>query len=294
MPDIILKMDVSVDHYLRDKYRILLLLLMGVLFLACNPNNKSAIIPVTPLIRAHAHNDYRHPQPLFDALKFGFTSVEADIHLKNGKLYVAHDHWGITEDKTLQSLYLEPLRRLIKKNGGSVFKNGPPFTLFIDIKTEADSTYQALEDVLKIYKDILIIYDGDNKSNGAIEVIISGNRSVDIKKGNKIMVAYYDGRLEDLGSALPHSIIPVISENWTNHFQWRGKGQLPVEEKEKLRRIVSQAHTEGRRVRFWATDIDPPEFQHNFWKELINAEVDLINTEKLQALRDFLLQHEGQ
>jgi glycerophosphoryl diester phosphodiesterase len=285
-------MDLSMGYYLKNKFTILFIISIGFLLQACYSNNESAIIPVTPLIRAHAHNDYRHPQPLFDALKFGFTSVEADIHLKNGKLYVAHDHWEITEDKTLQSLYLEPLRRLIEENGGSVFKNGPPLTLFIDIKTEADSTYQVLKEVLKIYKDALIIYEGDKKSNGAIEVIISGNRSAELKKVNKIMVAYYDGRLEDLGSSIPHQIIPIISENWTKHFQWRGKGQLPVKEKEKLRKIVSQAHTEGRRVRFWATDIESPEFQHNIWKELITADVDLINTDKLKVLRDFLLSYE--
>src|SRR5262249_1980163 len=33
----------------------------------------------TPLIHAHAHNDYEHTRPLFDALDQGFCSVEADI-----------------------------------------------------------------------------------------------------------------------------------------------------------------------------------------------------------------------
>ena len=285
-------MDQSVVSYLKNKYTIIFIISIVVLFQACDSNNKSAIIPVIPLIKAHAHNDYRHPQPLFDALKYGFTSVEADIHLKNGKLYVAHDHWEISEDNTLQSLYLEPLKQLTEKNGGSVFKNGPPLTLFIDIKSDADSTYLVLEEVLKKYKDILIIYKDGKKMNGAVEVIISGNRSAALKKENNIKYAFYDGRLEDLGSTIPHPIIPIISENWTKHYQWRGNGQLSVEEKEKLKRIVNQAHAQGRRLRFWATDIDSPEFQINIWKELITAGVDLINTDKLQALRDFLLQQE--
>ncbi len=276
-------------YYLKIKYTIIFIIAIGCLFQTCNSKNKSGIIPVIPLKRAHAHNDYRHRQPLFDALNNGFTSIEADIHLKKGQLYVAHDRWEIIETNTLQSLYLEPLKRLIEKNGGSVFKNGPPLTLFIDIKSEADSTYLVLEEVLKKYKDILIIYEGGKKTDGAIEVIVSGNRSPALKKENNIKYAFYDGRLVDLGSAIPHAIIPIISENWTNHFQWRGNGQLPVTEKEKLRRIVSQAHKESRRVRFWATDIDSPEFQINIWKELITAGVDLINTDKLKALRDFLL-----
>src|SRR5690349_20625285 len=42
-----------------------------------------------PLVQVHAHNDYEHPHPLFDALAQGFCSVEADIHLVNGHLLVA-------------------------------------------------------------------------------------------------------------------------------------------------------------------------------------------------------------
>lgn len=38
--------------------------------------------------QAHAHNDYRHEQPLREALACGFTSVEADVHLVDGELYL--------------------------------------------------------------------------------------------------------------------------------------------------------------------------------------------------------------
>jgi hypothetical protein len=37
-----------------------------------------------PLTRAHAHNDYLHARPLFDALDHGFCSVEADVWGVNG------------------------------------------------------------------------------------------------------------------------------------------------------------------------------------------------------------------
>jgi hypothetical protein len=46
---------------------------------------------VIPLVNAHAHNDYEHDRPLFDALDHGFCSVEADIHLVDGQLLVAHN-----------------------------------------------------------------------------------------------------------------------------------------------------------------------------------------------------------
>jgi len=40
---------------------------------------------VVPLLHAHAHNDYLHKPPLLAALEHGFTSVEADIFLVDGK-----------------------------------------------------------------------------------------------------------------------------------------------------------------------------------------------------------------
>ncbi|NVJ48512.1 MAG: hypothetical protein HWE07_15355, partial [Cytophagia bacterium] len=51
----------------------------------------SSLFGQTPLPRAHAHNDYEHERPLFDALENGFTSVEADVYLIDGELYVYHD-----------------------------------------------------------------------------------------------------------------------------------------------------------------------------------------------------------
>src|SRR5688572_31979100 len=80
---------------------------MGVMALAV-----LAVSPgvTPPLPRAHAHNDYEHTRPLIDALEFGFCSVEADIWLVNGQLLVAHDLKDAKAGRTLQALYLDPLR----------------------------------------------------------------------------------------------------------------------------------------------------------------------------------------
>ncbi|MHC4705195.1 MAG: hypothetical protein ACYTFQ_31985, partial [Planctomycetota bacterium] len=72
--------------------------------------SQPTVAPVRPLPQAHAHNDYRHDRPLYDALAHGFTGVEADIFLVDGDLYVAHDRHEITPERTLRRLYLDPLR----------------------------------------------------------------------------------------------------------------------------------------------------------------------------------------
>ncbi len=93
--------------------------------------------PIEPIVAGHAHNDYEHHRPLFDAMENGFCSVEVDIHLVDGELLVAHDRHQTTKGKTLQNLYLDPLRQRVRTNSGSVYPDGGEFTLMIDIKTDA-------------------------------------------------------------------------------------------------------------------------------------------------------------
>src|SRR5437868_5553114 len=76
---------------------------------------------VAPLARTHAHNDYEHNRPLFDALDCGFCSVEADIWLVKGELLVGHTPLALKKDRTLEKLYLDPLRTRAKANGGKVY-----------------------------------------------------------------------------------------------------------------------------------------------------------------------------
>ncbi|HEX4350794.1 MAG TPA: hypothetical protein VH251_10415, partial [Verrucomicrobiae bacterium] len=88
----------------------------------------SASEPTLLLTHAHAHNDYEHTRPLFDALDHGFCSVEADIFLVNGQLLVAHRLNQTSPKRTLQALYLDPLRERMGKNHGRVYAGGPEFT----------------------------------------------------------------------------------------------------------------------------------------------------------------------
>src|SRR5260221_5471082 len=94
-----------------------------------------------PFSHAHAHNDYEHDHPLFDALRYGFTSVEADIYLVDGKLLVSHTR-PIFKARTLEQLYLSPLDSMIRANQGKVYPgyNGP-FYLMIDLKSDGQATY---------------------------------------------------------------------------------------------------------------------------------------------------------
>ena len=236
-----------------------------------------------PLVRAHAHNDYLHARPLADALSHGFWSVEADIWLTNGALLVAHDFKDIAPDKTLQRLYLDPLRAYVKTN--AVPPGTPPFTLMIDIKSNAELTYAALREVLKNYADILTRFESNRIHTNAVIAILSGNRALATARAEPIRFAAIDGRLPDLESNPPAAFMPLVSDEWTKYFKWRGVGPLPNDERAKLRELANRAHAQGRRLRLWSTPDNPAG-----WKEQRDGGADLINTDKLAELEAFLRQ----
>jgi hypothetical protein len=239
-----------------------------------------------PLIRTHAHNDYEHQHPLFDALAHGFCSVEADIYLVDGRLLVAHDRNQVRPERTLEVLYLDPLRERVRRNHGRVYAQGPPCTLLIDVKSDAETTYADLRVVLKPYADMLTVFRGNTVEPGPITVIISGNRARALMAAEPVRYAAVDGILADLDSTASPRFIPWISDNWSRIFKWPGYGgPIPPAEKQKLQQIVARAHQQGRKVRFWGA----PDFRA-FWEVLWEADVDLINTDDLAGVEKFLLE----
>jgi hypothetical protein len=236
-----------------------------------------------PLIHAHAHNDYEHARPLLDALDHGFCGVEADIYLVDGQLLVAHDRNRVKPERTLQALYLDPLRERVKQNGGRVFAHGPEFTLLIDLKSDWKTIYPVLRAVLTNYADVITTFRDGVKRTNAVTIIISGNRAQEMFAGETMRYAGYDGLLTDLDSTAPATLIPWISADWRVNFTWRGDGAMPPAEQTKLGVIVAKAHAQGRRVRFWGA----PDHK-NFWRAMRTANVDLINTDDLAGAEQFL------
>ena len=274
-------------HSPHQAITILIGMFLCIAATAAEPHANSdprAIHAVKPLPKAHAHNDYEHPRPLFDALDHGFCSVEADIWLTPEGLLVGHDRKDLKPERTLQKLYLDPLRLQVRDNGGRVYRDGPPFYLLIDVKTAAEETYAALDQVLAGYADILTTTTDGKTEQKAVTPILSGNRAIDVIAKQRVRYVGIDGRPENLESNEPAHLMPWISANWNLLFTWKGDGPLPAAEREKVTRLVSKAHGQGRQVRFWAT----PE-KEAVWAELSAAGVDYINTDKLAELQAFLL-----
>jgi glycerophosphoryl diester phosphodiesterase len=210
--------------------------------------------------------------------------VEVDVFLVGDKLFVGHSWYELRPERTLVSLYLDPLKKRIAENGGRVFRDGPPFTLLIDLKTEGKRTYPAVRRELEKYSDLLTTWKDGQLHAGPVTVIITGNRDRATMEAEKVRIAFFDGVLRDQNSKVGSDFIPWISSNWNESFKWDGTGQMPDNERAKMRKIVAAAHATNQKVRFFAS----PE-NEEVWREMLANDVDLINTDWLQELRDFLL-----
>ena len=271
--------------------------LAAVLLSTFNLQLPTAAAP--PLPRAHAHNDYEHKRPLLDALDNGFCSVEADIFLVDGKLLVAHDRKGLKPERTLQALYLDPLRERVRANGGHVYPElgtdkalrrplaakapDVEFTLLVDIKTDGPAVYAKLREVLASYDGMLTRFTPTHTSPGAVTVILTGDRPAEIVAAESQRWCAIDGHFSDLDADTSVHLVPLVSESWRPTFAWFKDGVLPETDRAKLRGLVERAHAQGRRIRFWgAQDKD------FVWRELHTAGVDLLNTDDLPGLAEFL------
>lgn len=269
---------------------VLLTALLAALCLTSAPVGATAPerSTVQPLERAHAHNDYDHQRPLYDALDHGFTSVEADVWLVGGKLYIGHDAPDL--HRTLTDEYLRPLFQRVADNGGSVYPHWRnSLRLLIDVKSEGTAAWPVIERELAQFPSLFTTYVGGQVVRKPVTAVISGNRDLAAMQAAPKRRSFYDARLGDLRSGLSSNLVALLSDNWSKNFTWQGVGPMPAAERDKLRDIVSTAHAHGYEVRFWATPDAPGAAREAVWRELIAADVDVLNTDDLAGLQRFLL-----
>lgn len=249
----------------------ILLFLLGVSHLCFSQGN-------APHQQAHAHNDYLHAQPLWNALENRFISVEADVHLVNGMLLVSHEQ-PQQDVRTLQQLYLTPLDSLLTINAGNIYPGyDGPFYLMIDCKTEAENTYKAIQKAVAKYVNLHC-----TTLNCPVKIFISGNRALNTMSNEEYRGIALDGRPNDLGKDISADRMPVISDHFSNWSSWKGKSEPTTEDLVRVRGLAQRVHAEGKKLRLWA--IPDNELA---WSFLLEAGVDFINSDQLERLNTFL------
>ena len=255
---------------------------VALLLCVCCVHAESDSPPAEVITRGHSHNDYERTRPLFDALDNGFCSVEADVFLVDDALLVAHIRLFVNKNRTLESLYLEPLRERARKFDGKIFPGAERFYLWVELKTDPQTTYTALKKVLEKYADILTRYENGKEIPGAVNVVLTGNANLNLIKDEPMRYAAVNGGVGYLHSDVSPHLVPFVNLHWQSEFP-RFRGEWTAEQKEKLAEQVRQAHDKGRKLRYWGA----PDHEA-FWNVLYDAGVDLINTDRPERFRKFI------
>lgn len=225
---------------------------------------------------AHSHNDYEQPVPLTTAYNEMFGSIEADIWWHNGKLLVAHTKEELATPRTLEELYLKPLKALVEKNKGYIYADTSRRLQFmIDLKTNGDTTLGKLVKLLKKYPALT--------KCKTLTIAISGSRPAVTKYTSYPSFIWFDGELQKEYPADALARIVMLSSDFKKIITWNGKDPLPAAQADTLQQAVNRAHALRKPVRFWGAPDNK-----NTWQQLMGVKVDYINTDKIKALSEFI------
>ena len=169
-------------------------------------------------VRCHSHNDYWRRVPLYSAISAGCISVEADIWLYNGELYVGHSAGSLTRNRTLKSLYINPVMDILSKQNpitshhttqdsprNGVFDTNlmQPLTLLVEFKTSGPTLWPYLFSALEPLRSrgYLSHWNGTHVVSGPVVVVATGDAPFDriaSDQTNPYHDIFYDAPLETM------------------------------------------------------------------------------------------------
>lgn len=189
-------------------------------------------------------------------------SVESDVWLSNGTLYVGHEPSALGPARTFQSLYIQPLLSILtRENPVSPFvtsktKNGvydgyssQTLYLFVDVKTPGAATWPYVVKELQPLRDAgyLTTYNGTGVTPGPVTVIGTGNTPLNQIQGKSPRDYFYDAPIPTLGttfSNITSDVSPIASTDFAVVFGTI-KGKFNDTQLQTLRSQVATAKSKG-------------------------------------------------
>ncbi|WEW57439.1 Altered inheritance of mitochondria protein 6 [Emydomyces testavorans] len=282
-------------------------------YLAHWPTDKTA--DITP-VACHSHNDYWRRVPLYSAIQAGCIGVEADVWLFDNELYVGHTKSSLGVNRTLTSLYIDPLVHLLDKQNprtrfqpdrldppNGIFDTKPSQTLalLVDFKTNGHDIWPRLTLQLSPLRSrgYLTHFNGTNVIERPITVVATGNAPFDLVMANSsYRDIFFDAPLAELAvsaSTKARTELTTVSipYNHTNSyyasvsfhksigFPWRF--QLSEKQRDLVRAQIKGAHDRGLKVRYWDTPVWPYTLRNQIWTDLVREGVDYLNVDDLKS-----------
>ncbi|KAJ5104749.1 hypothetical protein NUU61_002096 [Penicillium alfredii] len=290
-----------------------LLVAMAVAFLAGPSPVFGAITPSLQSILKNTHgsmDDYWRDEPFYTGLAKGCMSTEADVWLYNDTLYVGHHESALTEDRTLESLYIKPILDILaRQNPDSPFitlptKNGvwdtdPEQTLyfFIDVKTSGHETFEAVIKALEPLREkgyLTSVTNGKTVTNGPVTIIATGETPLEMVTQVPDRDYFFDAPLGELTDKRYADITAAVSPIASTDFE-KAVGKVkpdtsPVLTDAQLKSLQSQiaaANERGIGARYWNTPSFPVRKRNLIWRALLQEGVMLLNADDLDAVNAF-------
>ena len=229
-------------------------------------------------VAMHSHNDYERTVPFFEAYSQHCVSIEADVYLQDGEILVAHDRKDVRADRSLKTMYIEPIVRIFRENGGRMWRGSDDrLDLVIDLKTA-----ESMPGVVALFEQYPDVFASGN----GVRVLIGGEKPAaeDFDKWPSwlwFIGRFEQGKLNFTPDQL--SRIAVISARFRDFAKtWNGKGRMDDSDFSAVRRAIEDAHRAGKPIRFWgAPDTG------NVYLTFYVMGADIINTDDPARCRMF-------
>ena len=109
----------------------------------------------------HSHNDYNRTAPFWEAYSQHCRSIEADVHWHDGQLLVGHDVEDLKPENTFLRMYVDPIVRTFRANGGKMWAGSPDrLMLMVELKSPTEPELSEVIKLLEQFPDVFCSPDG--------------------------------------------------------------------------------------------------------------------------------------
>ncbi|PSN71912.1 hypothetical protein BS50DRAFT_597407 [Corynespora cassiicola Philippines] len=247
--------------------------------------------------RCLSHNDYTRTVPLYEALAAGCVSIEVDVWLHGDELLVGHTWDSTKRERTLNSLYLEPLINIFvnrnvslaseETNRIGVFDADPAVSviLLVDFKSDGQRTWPALLRHLQPLRkgDWITYYDGQKLRRGPLTVVGTGNTPFElVQQNDSDRFVFMDAPLGQLPAAEYNSSNSVYaSMQFKKAVGGIAINGMTSSQEVTTRRQMREATAKGLISRYWDIPSWPPTLKHSIYTSLAQSAMDMLNVDDL-------------
>lgn len=231
-------------------------------------------------------NNFVTNNQLWESIGNGVFNFQADVMMIFGKLYVTSIMPENADHKlpTLSEAYLYPLFNQFKKNNGEIVPGySGDIYLILNLLGQPAQIYKELAAQMNPYAEMLTYYDAEGKKHqGKLRILV--NDKADFEKINKIKHSFLGlvGNMTDIDKNIATEKMPVIEVNFDELTSWKGVGNIPFEDFNKIKTVIQKVHSQGKKI-----SINNCPAHKTIAELIISSKADFINTVESNRMADF-------